>query len=343
MIHPRDPNRIWQRATHGMLTSCDRGKSWHWICEQSVGYRGVEDPTIAVTESGTLLASFFGGLAQTSDNGCNFVLQPGIGDQNVEDVSVEKNNPARGVALTSTGAGNGWTNEIWRSTDSGVTWSKLGQNLDSNMLAFTIDVAPSDSKTLFVTGASYVEGDGGNTISSHGLLFRTTDDAQTWQTIEIPGTDNETQPFLSAVHPTDPKKLYLRVRGPGKSSPPTGFVKNQLFYSENGGESWTKIFEADADMLGFALSPDGAEVFVGLGDSRLTDRPVDPAALGLYRSPTSAFSIRAHLGSGSHRLLDLRRRRALGVREPVPRRSARAPRSDSRSGFRATAAARSKK
>jgi photosystem II stability/assembly factor-like uncharacterized protein len=290
VVHPRDPNRIWQRATHGMLTSCDRGKSWRWICEGSVGYRGVEDPTIAVGESGKMLASFFGGLAQTADNGCNFALTPEIGDQNVEDVSVEKNDPKRVVAITSTGTGDGWTNEIWRSTDSGATWSKLGQNLDPTYLVFTIDVAPSDSKTIYVTAASYVTGDGGVTISSQGLLLRTTDDAQTWQKIEISGTDNETQPFLSAVHPTDPKKLYLRVRGPGQSGAETGFVKNQLLYSENGGDTWTKIFEADGDMLGFALSPDASDVLVGVGDSRLTDRPVDPQSLGLYRSKTSAFA-----------------------------------------------------
>ena len=96
VVHPRDPNRIWQRATHGMLTSCDRGKSWHWICEASVGYRGVEDPAIAITDTGRFLATFFGGLAQSTDNGCNFAIEPGIGNQNVEDVSVDKNDPTRG-------------------------------------------------------------------------------------------------------------------------------------------------------------------------------------------------------------------------------------------------------
>jgi hypothetical protein len=301
VIHPKDPNRIWQRATHGMLTSCDRGRSWRWVCEQSVGYRGVEDPVIGVTDSGRLLASFFGGLSQSTDNGCNFALEPGIGNQNVEDLSVEKNDPKRAIAITSTGNGDGWTSEIWRSTDSGATWSKLGQNLDPKLLAFTIDVAPSDPRTIYVTAASYVTDDGGATIISQGLLLRTTDDAQTWQTIEIADTDNETQPFLSAVHPTDPKKLYLRVRGPGLSGAEAGFVKNQLLYSDNAGDSWTKIFEADGDMLGFALSPDASQVLVGVGDSRLTDRPVDPQSFGLYRSPTSAFAFqriseRVHIG-----------------------------------------------
>ena len=289
-VHPRDPNRMWQRATHGMLTSCDRGKSWRWLCEQSVGYRGTEDPVIAITESGRLLASFFGGLSQSTDNGCNFALEPGISVQNVEDVSVEKNDPKRAIAVTSTGNGSGWTSEIWRSTDSGVSWSKLGQNLDPSLLVFTIDVAPSDSKTIFVTAASYVTDDGGATISSQGFLLRTTDDAQTWQKIPIPNTDNETQPFLSAVHPTDPKKLYVRVRGPGQTGAETGFVQNKLLYSDNGGETWSTIFEAAGDMLGFALSPDASTVLVGVGSSRLTDRPVDPQSFGLYRSPTSAFA-----------------------------------------------------
>src|SRR5687768_3936831 len=129
VIHPKDPNRIWQRATHGMLTSCDRGKSWRWLCEQSVGYRGTEDPVIGVTDTGRFLASFFGGLAMSTDNGCNFALATEIGAQNVEDISVEKNDPTRAVGITSTGNGNGWVSAIWRSTDSGVSWSQLGPDL----------------------------------------------------------------------------------------------------------------------------------------------------------------------------------------------------------------------
>src|SRR5688572_14405213 len=131
VVHPRDPNRIWLRATHGVLTSGDRGATWHWVCEQSIDYQGTEDPAIGITASGTLLAGIFDGLALTTDNGCDFHFEPTIGKQNVVDVSVEKNDPTRALAVTSTGDGNGgYVNEVWRSADSGATWAKLGPSLE---------------------------------------------------------------------------------------------------------------------------------------------------------------------------------------------------------------------
>ena len=51
---------------------------------------------------GRLLAGIYQGLSMTSDNGCNFAFEPAIGIQNIADVSVEKGNPARALALAST-------------------------------------------------------------------------------------------------------------------------------------------------------------------------------------------------------------------------------------------------
>jgi hypothetical protein len=294
VVHPRDPNRIWLRATHGVLTSGDRGATWHWVCEQSIDYQGTEDPAIGVTETGRLLAGIFDGLAVTTDNGCDFHFEQTIGKQNVVDVSVEKNDPTRAIAVTSTGDGKGgYINEVWRSTDSGATWAKLGQRLDPTFLGLTIDSAPSDPKTIYVTGFSFVTGDG--SFSSEGVLLRTTDDGQTWTTVKIAGTSNLAQPFLSAVDPNDPKKLFIRVQGPDVDEPNSGqFVENWLLYSEDGGDTYREVLRNKADFLGFALAPDGKSVLIGMGDAKALGqvRPGDKNVFGLYRADLPAFDFK---------------------------------------------------
>jgi hypothetical protein len=302
VVHPRDPNRIWLRATHGVLTSGDRGATWHWICEQSMDYQGTEDPAIGVTASGTLLAGIFDGLALTTDNGCDFHFEQTIGEQNVVDVSVEKNDPTRALAVTSTGDGNGgYVNEVWRSTDSGATWARLGSRLDPTFLGLTIDSAPSEPKAIYVTGFSFVVGDGGTDFNSKGVLLRSTDDGQTWTTVEIAGTSNLAQPFLSAVDPNDPKKLFIRVLGPDVDQTNTGqFVENWLLYSEDGGDTFREVLRRNADFLGFALAPDGQSVLIGMGDAKALGgvRPGDKNVFGLYRADVPAFDFQrvGHMG-----------------------------------------------
>ncbi len=54
VIDPADPTRLVLRATFGMLQSMDAGVTWTWLCEQVIGYGGMDDPPIAITGDGTL-------------------------------------------------------------------------------------------------------------------------------------------------------------------------------------------------------------------------------------------------------------------------------------------------
>jgi hypothetical protein len=293
VVHPHDPNRLWLRTTYGLLTSSDRGKAWRWVCEQAIGYGGNDDPAVAVTGSGSLLAGVFQGLSITSDNGCSFSFQPTIGIKNVADVSVEKRSPERALALASTSdAMGGFSTNVWRTTDSGATWTKLGGDLDPTLLALTIDSAPSDRSTIYVTGARYFPSDGGSAASTRGVLYRTTDDGQSWVSLDVPGTDTRYQPYLSAIDPNDSRKLYIRVRGPDVYDQPGTFVQNWLLYSEDGGGTFRELLRENADFLGFALASDGQSVFIGMGDSYAPGfvRPGNEAVFGLYRASISNFA-----------------------------------------------------
>src|ERR1700677_273630 len=62
-VSPKDPSVMLVRATYGLLPSFDGGKTWSWVCEEAVGYDSEEDPTMAFTSDGTLLAGLFEGLS----------------------------------------------------------------------------------------------------------------------------------------------------------------------------------------------------------------------------------------------------------------------------------------
>jgi hypothetical protein len=287
VIDPNNPNRLWQRATYGVLTTCNRGQTWHWICEDAMGYRSTDDPAIAVTAGGGLLVgALFNGLTVSRDNGCSFENDATIGSNRVSDVSVAKRDPTRALVLSSTrnDAGN-YDNWVWQSRDSGRSWTKIGV-LDPDSLSFTIDSAPSDPDTIYVTGTTYIISEDGG-LTAQGMLYRTTNGGQTWQNVEIPDTDNETTAFLSAIDPDEPRKIYVRVRGANPA--PGERVRSWLLYSDNAGDSWTNVFESDAELLGFALAPDGSEVFVGVGNSFDPLRLINIESFGIYSSRTDNF------------------------------------------------------
>lgn len=282
LTDPSNPDRLWLRATYGVLTSTDRGCTWHWLCEQALGYRGEADPMLGVMADGSVIGGIFDGLVTSRDSGCSWSFDGPLEGLNVEDLAVDKRDPARAIVLSTNGDSDGrFLSRLWQTTDSARTWVQLGPALADDALVFTLDAAPSEPNRIYVTGRRYGASDGGFT-SGDGLLFRSDDTGKTWQTKLIPGGPEEFAPYLSAVHPNDPQKIYVRLRGKDDDSA----VTNRVIYSPDGGESWQQIFEARADVLGFALSPDGRRIALGLGDPRTPGRAVDDSVLGLYLAST---------------------------------------------------------
>lgn len=298
LVDANDPNRLWLRATQGLLTSPDGGCTWQHICERAFGVEGEQDPPLSVTSTGNIIAAVFNGVYLSADVGCTW-RRDEIPELNrfAVDVTVEKNDLSRALVLLSSGRddGPGNLNQVWRSVDAGETWSKVGADLDPQLRLDTIDPAPSDPTQLFMT-AQYQSETGQEDV---GLLLHSQDGGVTWTERPIPGTNSDWVAFLSAVHPQDPQKLYVRVRGPVAARDSGRYVENRLLYSADAGLTWTEILKRSADMLGFALSPDGSKVFVGLGDSRALGglRPVNREELGIYRASTSDHQFtRVHEG-----------------------------------------------
>lgn len=269
---PSDPSRLVLRATYGLLVSSDAGGSWHWICEQSIGYSGVEDPAVGITAGGTLLAGIFDGLRVSSDGGCDFSSGGAeLEGRFVVDLSVDKVTPSRALALTSNGKGGGsFDTRLWESTDDGKTFTQIG-TLPDTLLGLTLDPAPSEPSRIYVSGL------GG---SAAPTLQRSIDGGKTWVERPIAGLAAGAAPFLAAIDPKNADRVWLRA---------TDSDTGRLLVSDDAGDSWTEVLAKPGYMLGFALSPDGATVSVGFGDPK-GGAAIDPDSLGLWRAPTSSHA-----------------------------------------------------
>ncbi|WP_437819332.1 WD40/YVTN/BNR-like repeat-containing protein [Sorangium sp. So ce1078] len=261
--HPSDPSRLMVRATYGLLSTHDGGAAWRWICEPVVGFGGNEDPMLAFLADGTIVAGVFDGLSASKNGGCDWSFAPGeLMDRYVIDLSADREDPSRAVLVVSTGLGAGrFLTQLWETSDNADSWTKAGANLPEDFLAHTVDAAPSNRDRVYLSGRF-------GAPDYAGALQRTDDRGATWQRLDIQGSDDTRLPYIGAIDPADPDTVYVRLDGD-----PT----DALLVSRDGGESFTTVFESKGDLLGFALSPDGASVIVG--------GPQD----GIWRAPASSL------------------------------------------------------
>jgi len=247
LVDPGNADRIVVRTTYGILQTFDAGKTWNWLCEKSVGYGGTLDPALGVTKNGTTIAGIFDGLSVTRDRGCSWATSGAPLDKEyVIDVAVEANDPTHAVALTSTGLGSGGFHVIVaESLDDGKTWTQAGVDLPTDFNSETLDVAPSDTNRIYVSG---IVG-----TPRAGFIERSDDRGKSWSRlgVDLAGTK---APFIAAIDPVDPNLLYVRLDGD---------PEDHVLVSADGGKSWKEIYKSTGDLLAFALSPDGSKLAIG--------------------------------------------------------------------------------
>ena len=260
VFHPSNPDEMLLRVTFGLMLSHDAGKTFSWICEGAVGYRGVQDPAVALTAKDTVIVAAFEGLATSLDQGCSFQFVPATTKEFVIDTAVDKQHPSSAVSLTSTGmndsSGEGSLSfhvQVVETQDDGATWAYIGQPLDKHVLAETIDPAPSRPQRLYVSGAEVTVS--GSTTLRKGALLASDDRGQTWTRHDVDLAGDKSV-FIAAVDPVDPDKVYLRTTS-------ADGAKDRLLLTTDGGLTTHEIGSVTGSMLGFALSPDGSRIAIG--------------------------------------------------------------------------------
>jgi hypothetical protein len=251
-VDPSDPNHLVVRTTYGLTVSTDHGAHWSWVCEAAVGYGGTEDPMMAITADGSLIAGIFEGLSASHDKGCQWdFAQGGLKDRYVIDLATEKVTPKNAVLLISNSVGGSmFLTELWETKDNAATWTVAGVDMPVDFLGLTLDAAPSDPQRVYVSGR-YGKPD------YEGAIERTNDRGKTWQKLAIPGSNDMSLPYIGGIDPQNPDVVYVRL---------DAAKTDKLVVTKDGGTTWKDAFTSTGNLLGFALSPDGSTVAVG-GDT----------------------------------------------------------------------------
>ncbi len=254
---PSDEQRLILRTTFGLLFSKDRGASWHWVCDQAIPLSGSEDPMIAMTPNGNIVATTFQGLALTKSGGCDFSYVGGdLNEQVFIDLAANPSDPKHVVVFASSydhqdaDGGIFFLSKLWETKDEGETYTLLGSALDPTLLGYTVDLTKTDPDRVYV---SAVRNPG---VGTSAFFLASKDHGKTWTETPIPLVDTERAIFIAAVDPTDASRVYLRTSN-GTDKP------SRLLFSADGGATWKVIYQAQGPLLGFALSTDGAKVYIG--------------------------------------------------------------------------------
>jgi len=256
-----DPDLVILRVTFGLLISHDRGKTFGWVCEQAIGYSGVEDPMYAVTPSKAYVGSTFQGLAVTRDNACGWSLQEGdLAGQVFIDLTSNPND-AKNIVVFASGydtqddAGQIlFSSRLWETKDEAQTFQQLGEALDPTLLGYTVDLTATDPNRIYVTA---VRNPG---LSPQGVLLVSNDHGETWKEEEIPLVDTERAVFVAAVDPTNSERVYLRTSN--SVDKPTRLLLREA-EPDGGAATLRTLHTADGALMGFALTPDGSKVYIG--------------------------------------------------------------------------------
>ncbi len=307
-IAGNDAQRLVIRATFGFVQSFDGGSSWQWICENAIQVSGEADPPFTVTADATLvLLPPAGGALVSRDKGCswNAASAPLAGRRTV-DLTLDPANPARVLVVTSmVGAIDDqgivtYETLLVETRDNAQSFTQLA-TLPSDFKAETLEVAPSDSARIYVSGTA-------NDNPLVGVLLHSEDGGKTWSRHTLGLPDGSGSLFISGIHPTDSNRVWLRVPVLGDSF---GRFPASLVFTPDHGQTFQVLAATGRGMFGFALSPDGSELayggpfdglFVGASDGSGGFIKVNTAgvrclrwnAAGLYAcgtEPNDAFSI----------------------------------------------------
>jgi len=249
LVDPGDPSHWLLRATFGLLESHDGGGSWSWTCEAAVGYTG--DPTVTLLRGGNALAGFFGYVSVSREAGCGWTTTPLEGRYRYAvDTTLDVADPSRAWVLAASVDGALQVGLLLVDASGGI-----GEVVDvgSGFVPVTVEVAPSAPDRLYVTGIAN---------DTEPVVLRSSDRGRTWQRFSVSGTP-ALPLFVSAVDPLNPDRLYARIDGGGASAAQASGADDQLLVSDDAGESWRSVFSLDAELLGFALSPDGRRLALG--------------------------------------------------------------------------------
>ncbi|HUY20153.1 MAG TPA: YCF48-related protein [Candidatus Binataceae bacterium] len=161
-----------------------------------------------------------GGVFHSVDGGDSWQAMPPFGDsENALDIhgaAISTGREKKVLITTPDG--------IWSSRDEGQSWSMHGfefPNQPHSAYTRAVAVSAGNPEVIFVGNGNMVFGDG-------GLVQRSRDGGQSWETLALPVAPNSAV-YGFATNPADPNVVIANT------------FYGYIYLSENGGDSWRKL------------------------------------------------------------------------------------------------------
>ena len=233
---PHDRNVLLAGTRPAALyRSEDAGRSWKRLpVEFPPHCRAVERPRVTqiLFDPGDPSAVWAGveidGVYRSRDGGKTWAKRvEGLVSDDIHGLAVVRDNGRRKLFAT--------TNKgLHVSLDDGETWQF--RQLDSEWQYTRAIVERADAHgTMFLSNGNGPPG-------STGRLLRSNDYGETWSDGRLPGELNSTL-WCIAVHPLDPKLVFVCTN------------YGQLYLSEDGGETWTKLKREFGEIRALLVRP----------------------------------------------------------------------------------------
>jgi len=201
------PGVLLAPAGSGLWRSTDGGATW--LAASVSGDAGLGTVN-AVGNAGALVGGGSSGIFRSGDGGATWSgIGPGPGAASVSSLIADPRSP------TALWAGT-WNRGVYHSSDCGASWTWMAAGPDNDVTTLAVD--PLDPATIYA--GTYSSG-----------MMKTTDGGATWTYVfELPlkdwGVLSERQIMLK---PSGQRRLWLVTQSDG------------IHWSEDGGESWTKV------------------------------------------------------------------------------------------------------
>jgi photosystem II stability/assembly factor-like uncharacterized protein len=252
---PFDPKRLFISYTDiGLFRSEDGGESWTISSEgipqrwRNTVYWMVFDPSerglawAALSGTHDLPrpkmwrtndpANYRGGVGISHDGGKSWTPAAGLPVGAVTHLVLDPRGAAGSRTLYATMFGHG----VYKTTDSGRTWTLKNDGLPDKPFAWRLTQTASGRLYLVVARRSENGriGDDGD-----GALFVSEDGADHWTRVALPAGTNA--PNAMTVDAKDEQRLYLSAWGVTR---PDGDTGGGIFLSTDAGKSWRSVFDS---------------------------------------------------------------------------------------------------
>ena len=212
VVDPNDPDRFYFGTLDGQLyTSTDAGHNWRLLTNFNRPHLFVDHIVVDSRNSKVLYVATHrhkeaGGFFKSTDGGLTWRESPELRNEAVHSLTQSEKNPNVLVVGTFNG--------IFRSNDSGETWTPLPTtNTPGLVHVESLAIDPRDSNVIYA-GTWY-------------LPFKSTDGGQSWRSIKQ-GMIDDSDIFAINIDPHNPNHLIASAC-------------SGIYDTRDSGESWHKV------------------------------------------------------------------------------------------------------